>query len=386
MTKKPAEGKTIDFEGRIGNMQVVVAAKRTVGAGGSQDNQRLDLLSFGDEAPAIGSEPLVILLADGSHYPDGFHKEQTDRFRAAGKNVIVTDTAGLDKAIASVVSPLPPHGHLTDLPANFIKAQSDREEEIRTELRTWHDSMLRKVQGKAKGGNEWKQLLAGIKCGAGKSKQLQKEDKNRYARILSCAENLDVAPTELLAQMLGFGDFSSTFATLAMRKQASRTRWQEDYQFSVLHRGSTTISLPEKPLPHDGPSSRYLVNGEVTDKRPARSKSLDFRGTLVSDPSQDVVIAAKYAEIGGGGQDNQYADLRKFGHNAPILGSDDPLVILLADGDYYTETTRKRPKSRISEMRDMFAGKNVVVTDSAHLDQEVKAWEKRVADLATSAS
>lgn len=388
VTSKPPTGKTIDFRGKVAGMTAVVAAKHTEGSGGAQDNQRLDLCSFGEQAGPVGEEPLVILLADGSHYTEAFHKEQNEHFRAAGKNVIVTSTENLDRSIADWAKrcdiDLDGADDAKGLPVDFDAEQASCEDAIRSEFRAWHAEMSAKMRD----GEEpdWTTALARLKSARGKEgDERKKNDRSRYDRIISVSEELNMPAEDLIAAMFGHGDVDAgeTFARLVVKKSASRTGWQEDSQLEFLRDGSAEVSLPEKALPKDGPQARYLSGGKVVSKRPRGQKSIDFMGRLKEDPGTEVVVAAKYAEVSGGAQDNQMADLRKFGRNAPERGAGGPLVILLADGDYYTKPRhRGKQASRIQEMQEEFADRNVIVTDTAHLDQEIAKWREETEDEA----
>lgn len=382
VTKKPKEGKSLDFCGKVGDIDVVIAAKYTKEHGGGQDNQANELHSFGERAGAIGDEPLVVLLADGPYFDDGWREKETRYFQSQGKNVIVTDSAHIDLAIASWAQEndidVPDVDKAAIIPTDFPAAERKKANDVRQEFEAWHAEMVTLAKAKGDDNGKWPSLLAQIKSARGKSSKARKDnDKSRYKRIMTAASELGMQPEELLRAMIeGDGSRSRLFSVVALKKAAHRTGWQEKNQITTICDFSETVTLPRKAMPKKGKNARYLVDGQVVSTRPIGCKSIDSMGSLTGASDIPVIVAAKYTEEGGGGQDNQYADLRNFGKNAPSLGVDASLVVLLVDGDYYT-SPQNGGTSRIEDMRQEFSDRNVVVTDCAHLDQEVRAWYRR---------
>lgn len=169
-----------------------------------------------------------------------------------------------------------------------------------------------------------------------------------------------------------------------LTSSASRTGWQERYQFSCLQQGSTLVhGLID--LPVGGDKALFLDrSGHLTGNRASsHAKSIDFVGKcrVAKTHEARVAIAAKYTEIDGGAQDNQARDLLGFADASMDVADarqdiDGAVVtILLCDGEYYgrRHANLGLPGAAAfrNEVRTAYNGKLVGCTDTAHFDIEL---------------
>ena len=189
-------------------------------------------------------------------------------------------------------------------------------------------------------------------------------DKYMRQRIMSLAESYAGGINQLLTDL-----FASkiNFVSAVLKKSSTRTGFHENLQFSTVKEQSKTVDS----------LTRLTKNGKNTIRLPGYDKSIDFLGysSGASGKRYRVLFCAKYTKGEGGSQDNQRINLESFAKAAPSIRdrSTDDILVLLADGQHYE---KKRlvygDVSFIDYWRKMAFGKRLVVSDTAHLDIEMK--------------
>jgi len=139
--------------------------------------------------------------------------------------------------------------------------------------------------------------------------------------------------------------FASMYA-----KDASKQNMSEILQKDFLSKRNIHI----EKLNAGGSKASRLMNGEFitgNDRGGKATKSIDFK-------YEDEYIFAKVTTGQGGGQDNQYRDVRDFlkEANEYDIKYGDKKFTALVDGDYYTEEKLKTLKK--------FETKNIRITSS----------------------
>ena len=183
-----------------------------------------------------------------------------------------------------------------------------------------------------------KRLLSGKRLK--KDNWLLKKIENhmeRYGRSSDIEEFLhEVASSDFLASML--------------YKDASNQNMSENLQISYLSNRGIHI----EKLPATGDNAVRLLNGELiygNDRGAKATKSIDFN-------RNGELICAKVTTGAGGGQDNQYRDVRDFLKEAGEydIKYGNKKFTALVDGDYYTEEKLKT--------LNKFETKNIRITSS----------------------
>lgn len=166
---------------------------------------------------------------------------------------------------------------------------------------------------------------------------------------------------------------------------ASRTGWQERYQFSCLESGSALVyGLVDLPAGGDGALFLDGTGHITTDRAKSLAKSIDFVGRCRVSETREVkvTIAAKYTEIDGGAQDNQTRDLLHFAQTAMDVATarndadNAVIVMLLCDGEYYGKRHANLGLPGVvafrDEVRQKYHEKLVGCTDISHFDVELE--------------
>ena len=143
---------------------------------------------------------------------------------------------------------------------------------------------------------------------------------------------------------------SSDFLASMLSKDASKQNMSEKLQISYLSNRGIHI----EKLPATGDNAVRLLNGELiygNDRGAKATKSIDFN-------RNGELICAKVTTGAGGGQDNQYRDVRDFLKEAGEydIKYGNKKFTALVDGDYYTEEKLKTLKK--------FETKNIRITSS----------------------
>ena len=128
---------------------------------------------------------------------------------------------------------------------------------------------------------------------------------------------------------------SSDFLASMLSKDASKQNMSEKLQISYLSNRGIHI----EKLPATGDNAVRLLNGELiygNDRGAKATKSIDFN-------RNGELICAKVTTGAGGGQDNQYRDVRDFLKEAGEydIKYGNKKFTALVDGDYYTEEKLK---------------------------------------------
>ena len=150
---------------------------------------------------------------------------------------------------------------------------------------------------------------------------------------------------EFLNEVVSSDNLASMFA-----KPASKQNMSEILQKDFLSKRNIHI----EKLPATGNNAVRLLNGELIygdDRDSKATKSIDFN-------RNGELICAKVTTGRGGGQDNQYRDVRDFlkEANEYDVKYGDKKFTALVDGDYYTEEKLKTLKK--------FKTKNIRITSS----------------------
>ena len=143
---------------------------------------------------------------------------------------------------------------------------------------------------------------------------------------------------------------SSDFLASMLSKDASKQNMSEKLQISYLSNRGIHI----EKLPATGDNAVRLLNGELiygNDRGAKATKSIDFN-------RNGELICAKVTTGAGGGQDNQYRDVRDFLKEAGEydIKYGNKKFTALVDGDYYTEEKLKT--------LNKFETKNIRITSS----------------------
>ena len=146
---------------------------------------------------------------------------------------------------------------------------------------------------------------------------------------------------------------SSDFLASMLSKDASKQNMSEKLQISYLSNRGIHI----EKLPATGDNAVRLLNGELiygNDRGAKATKSIDFN-------RNGELICAKVTTGAGGGQDNQYRDVRDFLKEAGEydIKYGNKKFTALVDGDYYTEEKLKT--------LNKFETKNIRITNSDEL-------------------
>ena len=128
---------------------------------------------------------------------------------------------------------------------------------------------------------------------------------------------------------------SSDYLASMLSKDASKQNMSEKLQISYLSNRGIHI----EKLPATGDNAVRLLNGELiygNDRGAKATKSIDFN-------RNGELICAKVTTGAGGGQDNQYRDVRDFLKEAGEydIKYGNKKFTALVDGDYYTEEKLK---------------------------------------------
>lgn len=178
-------------------------------------------------------------------------------------------------------------------------------------------------------------------------------------------------------------------AYYVLGREVERTGYQEKHQYSVLQDSQFYDEDTWVDLPNSGRNALYLGEGGYAvsrDEEPHSSHSLDFHGMIwypapydPDNPTQEpdytgcqveLNIAAKYTQNRGGSQNLQADNLESFAQFAAPRGYGNPITVLLADGNYYVDNSRRRYGKRNYDdyIYDKYPQLNLIVTNSAMFD------------------
>lgn len=209
-----------------------------------------------------------------------------------------------------------------------------------------------------------------------------------YMNIIRKVERLSIetglSPITILSDAI-FNDDIYAQVTI-FQKPVTKTNWQERYQYETIHRQSQYITkLKNLDTNYKTCNVLWVSDGVLMNVHPNNNmKSVDFVGSLTGT-GQTIAIAAKYTDKDGGGQDDQANDLESFAIEAPPLSRKNMLVILLADGKYYT-----KHKQRYVDCADFFTyvqhvyrDKNVIACTTEDVDIAINDYLNRTSQSKT---
>lgn len=209
-----------------------------------------------------------------------------------------------------------------------------------------------------------------------------------YTNIIRKVERLStetgLSPMTILNDAI-LGD--DIYAQVAIfQKPVTKTNWQERYQYETIYEQSKYIvNLKSLDTNYQADNVLWIHDGILTNAHPNNNmKSVDFIGTL-TNTGQSVAIAAKYTDKDGGGQDDQANDLESFAMEAPLLSRKNMLVILLADGRYYTRYKQRYGVNTdfFSYIQSTYRDKNVIACTTEDIDVAISDSLKRASKSKT---
>lgn len=109
----------------------------------------------------------------------------------------------------------------------------------------------------------------------------------------------------------------------------------------------------------------YIVDGIITNKKNKDVKSIDFYFKI---NKKNIYVSHKYTKDKGGAQDQQNLDIRSFLRNCKKLDTGDNYFIALCDGPYFI--------SKIKELKDEFASKNVYILTTHEIENVINELAK----------
>ena len=112
-----------------------------------------------------------------------------------------------------------------------------------------------------------------------------------------------------------------------------------------------------KKLPNAGNDAIYVINGSIIDGKTRAmtggatdAKSIDFYWEC---GEKKFYAFHKYTREGGGAQDNQYSDIKKFIENANASADTNTFFIAIADGEYFNTRNGQAGISKIENLKQM---------------------------------
>lgn len=119
-------------------------------------------------------------------------------------------------------------------------------------------------------------------------------------------------------------------------------------------------------LPSGGASALYVVDGglvipgeQLHATTSVHGKSIDFRWTFSKEGKVlSVCCTHKHTKEGGGSQDNQFMDVKRFMQAARDCRDHNAVFLAICDGAYYQQAYDRRP-SRIAALNEDFNGRRL---------------------------
>ena len=98
-----------------------------------------------------------------------------------------------------------------------------------------------------------------------------------------------------------------------------------------------------KTLPTDKKNAKYVIDGNVTEKKggTSKAKSIDFQWTCAD---KNFYASHKYIREGGGAQDNQYPEIKTFIEQANYSEKETSFFFAITDGNYFDTKDGNRTK------------------------------------------
>ncbi len=123
-----------------------------------------------------------------------------------------------------------------------------------------------------------------------------------------------------------------------------------------------------KLLPAGGHNALYIISGQLQTGRnittSRKPKSIDFSWKFQTKQNGLIEFYAthKYTKEGGGGQDNQFNDIKLFLDNAQSYNRTDKFFIAICDGAYYNQSSytqnNKTYSNKIDYLETTYCGIN----------------------------
>lgn len=83
----------------------------------------------------------------------------------------------------------------------------------------------------------------------------------------------------------------------------------------------------------------------------------------------------------GGAQDNQARDLEDFARYAPVKSIENPIIVLIADGEYYTKSrARYGNKDFFSYINETYQNQNVFATTTKDFDENYIKFKEELSE------